>query len=363
MTLAERLLARMSRPVGQQPEYIGPRCLRRRFLRSSCDYCARECPVQALYPGEATVRLDSERCTGCLACTAVCPSEALISRDSRSARVAARIFAAGPEMSAVLGCEKGVRDGTELLLPCLGLLSKEELALFALQAGSLTLLLHPCRNCHSPAVPELLQGRVGQLKELWEKEGQAPTIELLLSARPPSPSPTPGLSGPAAAPSERRDFFRAFKTLSVQAVAETWGAFKDEPVRPEEQWASSKHVPAKIKLLRQAWQKLDQSRRRLLLPLLPVIEIGRECTFCEACVGLCPSGAISSGEGGEDRVSRLLFDWSRCSSCGLCREFCPAKAITLGRATPSAELSEQPSEIFRRARAAEETPAVEVLRR
>lgn len=362
MTLAERLLARVSRPVGRLPEYIGARCLRRRFIRSTCDICARECPVQALYPGEGTVRLDAGRCTGCLACAAVCPSEALVVRDSRPAKVAARIFALG-ERSAVLGCEKGVRDGTELLLPCLGMLSQEELALFALLSGSLTLLLHPCRGCHSPGVPELLQGRVDQLRELWEQEEQLPAIELLLEPPTRSPSPAASAGGLAeappanansSAPSDRRDFFRAFKTLSVQAAAETWGAFKDEPDRPEEQWASSKHVPAKIDLLAKGRQKLTPSRSKLLLPLLTMIEIGGECTLCEACVGLCPSGAISSGDD-DDQRGALLFAWSRCSACGLCREFCPARAITLRRVDSSEEPSEKPKEIFRRSRSGDET--------
>lgn len=362
MTLADRLLARISRPVGRLPEYVAPRCLRRRFLRSTCDLCARECPVQALYPGESLVRLDSERCTGCLACTAVCPSEALVARDTRQAKVAERVFAWSGVGSAVLCCEKALRDGTELLLPCLGILSREELALFALLAGSVTLVLHPCRDCHSPQVPELLQRRVDQLAELWEQgrgergdqQAAPPRIELRFTAAPPVPAQAD--SGRGAAPSsahpspqDRRDFFRAFKTLSIQAAAETWGAFREEPVRPEEQWASSKHLPARLLLLRQAWQRLEAEpeRRTLLLPLISIIEVGSTCTGCEACVGLCPSGALSSDSDDPDPVGRLFFDWSRCSGCGLCGEFCPARAITLRRAADPAEIGENPREIFR----------------
>ncbi|MFH7320792.1 4Fe-4S binding protein [Desulfurivibrio sp. D14AmB] len=349
MTLAERLLARLSRPRGVVPEYVGPRCLRRRFIRSTCRRCLEECPVQALSAGEGEVGLDSRRCTGCLACVAVCPSGALVARDPRPGRVAERLFARAGG-GAVLCCEKGMRDGSELLLPCLGMLSREELALFALLAGSLTLRLHPCQKCHSPQVPALLQGRVEQLVALGGGEMAPPPIELRLVE-----SPAGGGGGvqsetePAGgAPGDRRDFFRACKTLSFQAAVESWGVIREEPERPEERWASTKHLPPRFALLERAWSRweAEPGRRNLLLPLLTMVTVGDQCTHCGACVGLCPSGAISSEEGEEG--SRLLFSWSRCCACGLCREFCPARAITLDPVTDPARLAERTREIHRR---------------
>jgi ferredoxin len=356
MTLAERLLARLTRP-GPALEYIGARCQRRRFIRSGCDLCARECPVQALYPGEGEVRIDEERCTGCLACTAACPTEALVGRDARLAKLPARILTGTGEVT--LCCEKAIRSGRELILPCLGGLSREHLAVLALTAGGVTLLLNPCRDCHSAWVPELLQRRLDELRESWADREAIPPIRLHFAAEPP-PAPAPGTApapsqpggdsspGPPAAPADppdRRDFFRAFREISFHAAVETWGTLREEPGPKEEQWASTKHVPSRVSLLRQVLERLPAARRSLLAPLLPELTVSPACTFCEACVGLCPSGALESEV--DEESSRLFFHWARCSACGLCREFCPSKAISISSGCRSAEPGEQRREVFR----------------
>lgn len=399
MTLAARLLARLARPVPAL-EFVGARCLRRRFLRSTCDRCARECPVQALYPGEAEVRIDAERCTGCLACTAVCPSEALVSRDPRPAKLAARLDAgSGP---LVLACEKSLRTGRELILPCLGAISREHLAALAVLRGGVTLLLQACRDCHSPWVPGLLQRRRDELEEIAAAE-RLPLLAIRIQLEPgalvgaAAEVGHPGAvdaSAPAARvladspagvqaedPPGRRDFFRAFRELSVSAAAETWTVLRQEPGGQKEHWAVDKHVPSRVVLLGRAVaggspaanqplsgadsatepklmpMPLTDQQLELLARLLPQLEISAECTFCEACVGLCPSGALQS-EGDRESApsSRLLFSWFLCSGCGLCQEFCPARAIRLtsGRQLPVS--AAEPEEVRRRGRKPESEP-------
>jgi ferredoxin len=51
----------------------------------------------------------------------------------------------------------------------------------------------------------------------------------------------------------------------------------------------------------------------------------KDCTFCMACAGVCPTGALSSGEG----HPCLRFVEARCVQCGLCAEVCPEQAVTL----------------------------------
>lgn len=332
MTLAEKLLNRLGRPGGQSPAYIGARCLRRRFIRSGCELCQRECPVPAIQVGPGEVRLAEQHCTGCLACAAVCPTEALVSRDERWQKIWQQIRAGELGKPPVLGCERALRTGKELLLPCLGLLGRQQLAVLALLTGSLVLQLYPCRQCHSPWVAELVRQRLDELLASWRGQW-VPTIELSFE-----PVPVTAEQDDKAAATQapgRREFFRAFKTVSTQAAVETWWALRDEPDRQEEQWASNKHLPAGLSLLAKAWECLAAEQRQLLLPLLTMLEIGAACTMCRACVGLCPSGAISSKE--EEGESRLWFAWAKCSGCGLCREFCPARAVTL---RPPADLEE-----------------------
>ncbi|MEJ2106618.1 MAG: 4Fe-4S binding protein [Acidiferrobacteraceae bacterium] len=48
------------------------------------------------------------------------------------------------------------------------------------------------------------------------------------------------------------------------------------------------------------------------------------CTLCMACVGVCPTMALSDGHD----VPQLRFDEWNCVQCGLCESACPEEAIT-----------------------------------
>jgi ferredoxin len=56
-----------------------------------------------------------------------------------------------------------------------------------------------------------------------------------------------------------------------------------------------------------------------------MVAIDESCSFCMACVGGCPSGALVSG--GE--MPRLSLVESRCHQCGLCAAVCPENSIQL----------------------------------
>ncbi|MDF1615465.1 4Fe-4S binding protein [Desulfurivibrio dismutans] len=350
MTLADRLLARIARP-GTTVDFTGARCLRRRFIRSGCDLCARACRPQAIYPGEGEVRLESGRCTGCLVCTAVCPTEALTGRDSRLAKAGPKIATGDGEV--VLCCEKSLRHGTEIILPCLGALSRDHLAAYALLRGRLTLLLYPCRECHSPWVPDVLQEQLDELHQQWQGLDHQPVIHLHLEAKPPAPAhPDPVSDQRRNTDQERapgrRDFFRAFKEVSFHAAAETWTTLREEE-QQEEQWAASKHLPGRLRLLQQAGER-NADHTPLLTALLVELTVGPECTFCGACIGLCPSGAIS----GDDDLQRLDFIPLSCSACGLCREFCPARAISIKPLSPGGAADAGEKRLLRERAAAQE---------
>lgn len=49
------------------------------------------------------------------------------------------------------------------------------------------------------------------------------------------------------------------------------------------------------------------------------------CTLCQSCAGICPTGALSASA----EIPKLLFQESLCYQCGLCVTVCPESAIRM----------------------------------
>jgi NAD-dependent dihydropyrimidine dehydrogenase PreA subunit len=62
------------------------------------------------------------------------------------------------------------------------------------------------------------------------------------------------------------------------------------------------------------------------LPIMAYIIEAEKCTACAACVDTCPSGAISTAEGG----GHCIIDPEKCVDCAACEEGCPSGAIHAG---------------------------------
>lgn len=314
MSLADRFADRLKSSEPLALALISRRCLRTRFQGSSCDRCAKECPVEAIRLEPGTVILDQMRCVGCLACTAVCPAEALSGCDSRLSAAPAKV---GTGKAVFLCCEKGVRTGEEIIFPCLGALSEEYLVAFAVRSGEdVCLSLAQCSACRASFVPAILARRLQALASRLGGDGLISRIRLMTGDEE---------TGQTASAS-RRSFFRALWDLSLHAATETITTLQSESNSSEKH--AHKHQPARLALLCQALVDAEAEAARLaMLTLFFTVTVSSECTFCGACAGMCPAGALKNirEEGGK----QLQFTWARCSGCGLCLEFCPSKALSL----------------------------------
>ena len=316
MTLADRLAERFRGSEPPALEFISRRCLRNRRQGNGCARCIDECPVQAISGQEpGGVRLDPKRCVGCLACTAVCPAEALVGKDYRLAAAPGK---ATGQATLVFCCEKSIRSGEEIVLPCLGALAKEQLAVFAAKAAKgVRLNLVKCSDCRAAFVPDLLVRRLAALNS-WLGNGEITGSIRLLLQEEEGEEPVES--------SSRRTFFKAFREISFHAATETMAALQADPDQREQH--AHKHQPARLAQLRQAIADTgDESTHQALLRLFFSLTVSDECNFCGACAGMCPTGALKKTR--EDEGKRLQFDWARCSGCGLCLEFCRKKAIRL----------------------------------
>lgn len=326
MSLADRLAARFKNSEPPALEFISRRCLRNRLQGNACTRCRDECPVQAVGPGAGGgMRLDPKRCVGCLACTAVCPAEALVGKDPRLAAAPGK---ATGRATLVFCCEKAIRSGEEIVLPCLGALAEEQLAAFAAQAAEgVRLSLIQCSGCRAAFVPELMARRLDTLHRRLGNGEITGAIRLLLQEEE---------GEEPAESSSRRAFFRAFREISFHAASETVAALQADPTQQERH--AHKHPPGRLAQLRQAIADTGApDTRQALLRLFFTLTVGDGCNFCGACAGMCPTGALKNirEEGGK----QLQFAWDRCSGCGLCLEFCRKKALTLvaGRSLASLE--------------------------
>lgn len=313
MSLADRLLARFKESEPLALAVVERRCLRSRLQICDCRRCVEICLKGAIAPVEGGVQLDAKKCTGCLACLAVCPAEALKGHDLRLASWHEKVKGAG---ALRLCCEKTISGGVEVVLPCLGAISAEELAALAVGHGrELKLILSKCGQCRSPFLPELLDQRLAELGERLAPFSPSSRIHLLLTEEE---------SGQAESVS-RRAFFKAFTHISIQAATETMAALKDEGEAGPRQ--AHKHVPARLIFLSKAIAEVDEKGKETILRLFHTLAVSEACNFCGACAGMCPTGALKNSR--ENEVKRLQFDWAKCSGCRLCLEFCRKKALAL----------------------------------
>jgi ferredoxin len=65
------------------------------------------------------------------------------------------------------------------------------------------------------------------------------------------------------------------------------------------------------------------------------LSITSGCTVCEACINMCPTGAIQKHGG------RIDFMYGYCIACTLCEQACPEKALKLERILDLSSLVDQ----------------------
>ena len=86
----------------------------------------------------------------------------------------------------------------------------------------------------------------------------------------------------------------------------------------------SKYLPRKRERLNLLIEMLPKEKQRLLIDTFWFfIYFTEVCNGCTACVGLCPTGAISPSQLGK----RKPFRSKLCTGCMLCTEFCSQERI------------------------------------
>ncbi|MFC7705906.1 4Fe-4S binding protein [Plastorhodobacter daqingensis] len=321
-----RLLREAAGMVGtfDKPRFISftpDLCAHSRNRQTGCTRCLDLCPTGAILPAGDTVAIDPNICAGCGQCAAACPTGAAsyalpdVGTVARRLRAMLRAwYAAGADHAPVILLhddahgtpliDASARFGQGLPAHVLPLMVNEitqigpEVLASALAygAGAVRLLL-PLRPRHDTSG---LEATLALMSEVLLATGHLPDTVARLEADDP-------------------DLFEAALHALPRRVVGARSAF----LPPEDK--RSLLTSAFEELNRHAPQPADLIGLAAGAPFGAVVLDTAACTLCHACVGVCPTGALSDNPD----LPMLRFTESACVQCGLCAGTCPEAAITL----------------------------------
>jgi ferredoxin len=282
------------------------KCLRLRLADSDCNECAKVC-MQNSIEFISGISINYKTCSECLLCTAACPNDALITTFplldviKKSKRLD----------SIVLSCNSSKISKANFRTPCLGWIS-EEILIYLFQKSNciIQLDLSSCKNCKNFTVQD-------------ELELKYKNVELKLAINL-SEKITLNYSEESLIFSfenyNRRNFFKVLKAGAINNTV----MFSDNKNKlPEYNDYKSKAVPLKKSLLNEVSGENISLGKQINTAYSYQVKFSNECTNCNDCEVICPTGAISESE----EQNSPDFDSTKCIGCDLCRIFCEEDAI------------------------------------
>lgn len=318
MAEAGQMVGTFDKPV--YIDFLADLCAHSRNAITGCTRCLSLCPTGAIMPDGDSVKIDPAICAGCGQCAAACPTGAAAYALPDVATVAARLRAALRAWHAAGGKVAPVIlfhdvDHGEPLINASGRYGR------GLPAHIIPIGL----NEITQAGPEILAAAfaygaggvtlLGRAQPLHELDGLRAGIDLVASV-----SSAMGHGAVTLIETDDPDALEA--------------ALFDVPRAPLIDAPSSFLPPAdKRGLLVMAFAEMNRAAPQpaQTVPLSTGAPFGNvtvdadACTLCQACTGVCPTGALLDNP----ETPMLRFTQSACVQCGLCAATCPETAITL----------------------------------
>ena len=274
-----------SRDVSREVAIDGERCVHALLATASCRACIEACPRQALRLGEEALGIDTTACDGCGLCRPACPEAAI----AVGAPIHRRRTRDGLIAFAI--CEWAGQAAGAGVVACLHAVGRRELEGLAGEGVvRLTVAHGDCDRC--PRRPEAtLAEAASDARRIQRSRGEKP-IEIDWQS-PSRWRETLAASGRAEAPVDtaRRGFLGLGRRAPSRALRPAASGPPD-----------AGHLSARS----------------------PVLSPGA-CTGCDACVRICPHGALRLGKAGDDLRYETVPE--SCTGCGLCMDVCAHDAI------------------------------------
>ena len=300
------------------PGFRAERCVRYRYVYSECNRCAEACPHEAIRLFDAGVEVLAERCQSCGLCVGACQTEAL-SQNGISADYLLKITAGSKQ--ATLACAPSEAAG-DAVVPCLGALHPVVLAELSRQGIAVELAgMEHCADCaHAAKGPDLIRSNLAGYEILCSK-GEPEKYAPLTSRAETTEVPEKREKLDAS----RRGLFRRIVGHSADVMS---GKLEAAPAPLKAIRAAAPFVPDRKALLNAMFA--DRGEAAFTLPRHAAIpaedwQVVSGCTYCEACVRVCPTGALQLLE--SNTGWRLAFLNERCVACDVCAEVCQPSVL------------------------------------
>lgn len=294
------------------PDFNPQHCVRYRYSYSECSRCADVCPHEAIRLFDAGIEVLADVCQCCALCVGACPTEALSANGVSAENL---LKQAESKESMTVACTPSGAGG-DVIVPCLGAINSVVLAEISRRGVALEFFgTSHCAQCvHASKGPEMIRLNL-EAREILS--GLKEAKEWATLANQGIQQSKSGNNGHDAA---RRGLFRSIIEHG-RSIAD--GEFEARPAPLKAIRAAAIFLPQRRRLLTGLYDDCGEHPLRVARhPSIPAEDwtIAEGCTSCEACVRVCPTGALQLLE--NNAAWRIALLNERCVACGVCAEVC-----------------------------------------
>ena len=276
---------------------LSANCLNLQSSLAECQICQTVCPHNALsFHNE---KWEAVNCTLCGVCVMVCPTQVFQIDLPRLIHL--------PAQELILTCTQNPTVPVEALrINCLQQLTPLSIMHLLYRHPSITIYL-PMERCEQCAHQWYAKGFLQQLSNY-----QIPADKLQMITEYQPSTAEPG----------RRELFRdllhqtenSTKKVITHAVEKITAEFSSQEITQKEPTV----FPSRLPLYALYLKKQISAASNQTLPFRQMQ--CTSCTFCSACMHICPTKAIEITQEGEEK--HLQFHPELCINCNLCQKIC-----------------------------------------